>query len=132
MSGFEFLASLCVARADSNFVVKTVAMSTTKTAASKKNGTSPELSTLVILRRLASPCRTIGNIYLLKNPPSHMREKLWGRPQRFMNARVNVLCDSLHAGFVASRARKYTEVVSRKRNVLENCIEFFGWHRNWD
>lgn len=125
MSDFEFLASFRITKADFNAVGKTIAWPTTKTATSENEySTSPELSTLLILRRLASSCRWVDIFYLFKKHPSHMSELFWEGLQRFMNARVNLLCGSLRAGFVASRARTYADVVYRKCNVLENCIGF--------
>lgn len=66
---------------------------------SNKYSTNTTISTLIVLRRLASPCRWSNLSYVLYKHPVQMSEIFWETLHRCWRVHANILTGPLSAGF---------------------------------
>lgn len=125
MADVEFLSCFRVTKDDLKRVVDAVGWPSYKTSTSRNQyKTSPTLTTLILLRRLASPSRWTEVVHIFRKHPSHMSEIFREGLHRFCNGRSHILTGPLHAEFVARRAVKYAECIYQKCPSLDRCIGF--------
>lgn len=88
--------------------------------------TSPELSTLILLRRLASPCQWNDLVYVFFNHLSQMSEVFQEALQLFWRKWRSLLGEAILVSFIAERASLYAYCIERKCSVLDRCVELIG------
>lgn len=121
----EFLTHFRVTKQDFPRIVASIGWPSYKTKTKRNQySTCPELTTLVILRRMASPCRWADLVHMFKKHPSHLSEIFWEGLCRFHNLRKHLMCDSLNSQFIARKADIYSKAVHKKCVVLRRCIGF--------
>lgn len=106
-------------------LVEVVGWPTDRTS-TKRNGysTCPTLSTLILLRRLASPCRWLDLVYVFFKHPSQLCEIFWESLVRFWRRHGHILTGDMSIQFIASNADRYSNAINQKCAALENCIGF--------
>lgn len=125
MTDHDFLTCFRVTKRDFPLMVEAVAWPDHKMSTSKNlYSTSPQLTALVILRRLASPCRWVDVMCLFRKHPSHLSEIFWEGLRHFVRTRKHLAFGTLHAGFISRRAEQYSAAIESKCNVLGRCLGF--------
>lgn len=125
MTDLQFLSSFRIRKEDLDTVVKAIAWPATKTRTTRNEySTSPHLSTLILLRRLASPCRWMDVVLLFKKHPSHMSEIFWEGMQHFLRARKHLLYSDLHRAYISAKAELFSGAIQEKCSVLSHCLGF--------
>lgn len=125
MADDQFLAMFRITKTEFPAVVSACAWPAHLTSTKRNQyATCPELSTLILLRRLCSPCRWTDLVDVFKNHPSHLSEIFWESLSRFIHKREHLVNGDLHAGFSARNAAKYAQSIHSKCEVLDHCIGF--------
>ena len=105
--------------------VSVVAWPAYRSSTTRNNySTCPTLSTLILLRRLASPCRWSDLTYVFYKHPAQLSEIFWETLKRFWAVHKQTLTGPLSATFFEQRAHTYAAAVRRKCAVMDRCLGF--------
>lgn len=87
-------------------------------------GTCPLLTTLIILRRLASPCRWADVEGIFGKHCSQLSEIFWEGVENMIERRGHLLTGPISTDFMHQHASKYARVINDKCDSLSECVGF--------
>lgn len=122
---FKLLSSFHMTKADFPKAVHAVSWIREKTATARSEYNKlPELTTLIILCCLVSPCRWVDVVHTFKKHPSHMNEVFWRGLQRLMTKWKHILCRDVDKEFIAEKTAAYVTEIESKCGMLRGRIGF--------
>lgn len=86
--------------------------------------TCPLLTTLVMLRRLASPCRWSDIECIFGKHSSQLSEIFWEGVENLMDKRAHLLTGPVSTEFIQVHASRYSESIHMKCASLRDCVGF--------
>jgi len=86
--------------------------------------TTPLLSTCILLRRMASPCRWKDVEVLFGKHSTQLCELFWETVEYFLEARQHLLTGDITPSYMETKVSVFAAAVSERSGALDNCVGF--------
>lgn len=125
MADDQMLSKFRICREEIPHIVKAVTCNDDSGRTSRNQySKNPLLTTLIILRRLASPCRWIDLEILFGKHSSQLSEIFWEGIENMIESRGHLITGPISAQFIHENAASFSDSIHQKCDAFMHCVGF--------